>query len=126
MVVRLRRRDVVAAAGGLAVAGMVSGVSRAARAAPSDPKAGVIVTPDPIAARIQPSGLAVELVEFCTPPPTQNRSPRALLNFLYHANDGSGRVFANDSRGKLWEIDGRTGATRLFIDLRQLRGTDFL
>jgi glucose/arabinose dehydrogenase len=122
------RREIVrgaAAVGGFGVAGLFPGAGSFVDAAASDRRAGAVVGADPIA-RILPSGKAVELVEFCTPPSTRNSAPRALLNFLYHANDGSGRIFANDSRGKLWAIDQRTGATQLFLNLRQLRGSDFI
>ena len=85
-----------------------------------------MVTPDPIPARILPSGIAVELVEFCTPPPTQATYPRAMLNFMYHAGDGSGRLFVNDSRGKLWAVDRITGAATLFLDVAAARGAAFL
>ena len=87
--------------------------------------AGRVVTPNPIPARIQFSGVAVELVEFCAPPPTRNLYPRALLNFMYHAGDGSRRLFANDSRGKLWLIDRATGRATLFLDVANARGAAF-
>ena len=123
------RRDVVqataAGVGGLALARLL-GCAATAQAAPSDPGAGQVVTPDPIPARILPSGIAVELVEFCTPPPTQATYPRAMLNFMYHAGDGSGRLFVNDSRGKLWAIDRITGAAKLFLDVAAARGAAFL
>ena len=83
-------------------------------------------TPDPIPARIQKSGLAVELADLSTPPRTSGSRPYALLNFLYHAGDRSGRLFANDSRGRLWLINRTTGAARPFLDLRQVRGSAFL
>ncbi len=127
---RVRRRVMVRAAlvglGGLAAAPLLSITAGEAQAAPADPGAGPAVTPDPIPARIQKSGLAVELADFSTPPRTSGSRPYALLNFLYHAGDGSGRLFANDSRGKLWLINGGTGATQLFLDLRQVRGSAFL
>jgi glucose/arabinose dehydrogenase len=88
--------------------------------------ADLIVSPDPIGPRIKRGGIAAGLIEFSTPPPTSSERPYALLNFLYHAGDGSGRLFANDSRGKLWLIEGKTGAARLFLDLHQARGGMFL
>ena len=64
--------------------------------------AATAVTPNPIKAAIQQSQLpAVQLVEFSTPPRTIQTRPYARLNFLYHAGDGSGRLFTNDSRGKM-------------------------
>src|SRR5689334_11203016 len=71
-------------------------------------------------------GLAVGLADFSAPPPTSASRPFALLNFLYHAGDGSGRIFANDSRGVIWLLDRATGAARSFLDLRQARGSAFL
>lgn len=125
----MARRDVVqaTAAGlsGLTLARLL-GAAAIAQAAPSDPGAGRVVTPDPIAARILPSGIAAELVEFCTPSPTRATAPRAMLNFMYHAGDGSGRLFVNDSRGKLWAINGTTGAAKLFLDLATARGAAFI
>ncbi|WP_027133663.1 PQQ-dependent sugar dehydrogenase [Geminicoccus roseus] len=82
---------------------------------------------DPIPARVQKSSLpALELVDFSAPPRTSDKRPFALLNFLYHAGDGTRRLFANDSRGKIWLIDRSSGAARLFLDLRRLRGSAFL
>lgn len=88
--------------------------------------AGQIVTPNPIKAPITKSGTGVQLVDFCVPPQTSAQRPHALINFLYHAGDGSGRLVAADSRGKLWLIDGLTGATSLFLDMRLARGSAFV
>jgi glucose/arabinose dehydrogenase len=83
---------------------------------------GAVVTPNPIKPRVAKSGLAVELLDFAAPP-TSAKSPRAALNFLYHAGDGSGRLLTNDTRGVIWELDPKTGAARFFLDLRPiLRG----
>jgi glucose/arabinose dehydrogenase len=90
------------------------------------PGPGAVVSPDPIRPRIRRSGLAAGLADFCRPPPTSDARPRALLNHLYHAGDGSGRLFANDSRGVLWAIDGATGAATLSLDLREVRRGAFL
>lgn len=64
--------------------------------------AATVVTPNPLGPRIQKSGIAVEIADFCTPPATDTKRPFAMLNYLYHAGDGSERLFACDSRGKLW------------------------
>jgi glucose/arabinose dehydrogenase len=88
--------------------------------------AATVVTPNPIKAAIQQSQLAIQLVEFSTPPRTSQTRPYARLNFLYHAGDGSGRLFTNDSRGKIWLIDRNTGGASLFLDLVQARGSRFL
>ena len=84
------------------------------------------VTPNPIRASIARSGLAVELMDFSAPPRTSSSRPYAMLNFLYHAGDGSGRLFANDTRGKLWLIDRRSGSCRLFFDLARARAGAFV
>jgi glucose/arabinose dehydrogenase len=127
---RFQRRAVVAQAalGGLAVAGasLLTGLPSPARAVPSDPDHGSLVTPDPLKAPIAKSGVAVELADFCTPPRTGGSPPYALLNYLYQAGHLPGWLCANDSRGKLWLIDRATGVTRLFLDLAQVRGGKFL
>src|SRR5262245_40143097 len=110
----LSRREIIGAAlGGLAAPLALAGGA----------VAETTVTPNPIRTRIGMSGLAVELVEFCTPPSTSGTRPLAMLNFAHHAGDGSGRLFAADSRGKLWAINGATGRARLFLDLVAVRGS---
>lgn len=117
-----RRRSLVRGAllglGGLAASHLVPGTQETAQAA-------TVVTPDPIRPRIQKSGLAVQLVEAAAPPRTSRTRPFARLNFLHHAGDGSGRVYVNDTRGKLWQIDAG-GSARLFLDLVAVRGRAFL
>lgn len=119
---RVLVRTAVAGAGGLAASRLLG----SAAAVPSDPAAGRVVTPDPIVPRIVPSGIAVELVEFCAPLPTSGAYPRALLNFCFHAADGKNRLFVNDSRGRLWSIDRATGASSLLLDMAALRGGSFI
>src|SRR3954447_12466748 len=87
---------------------------------------GAIVGPDPIKPKIQKSGLAVGLADFSRPPTTAGSRPLALLNTLYHAGDGSHRVFTNDSRGVLWQLNAKTGVAQPFLDLRQAPGGPFL
>ena len=87
---------------------------------------GPVVTPNPIKARIATSGLAVELVDLAAPPPTSAVPPRALLNFLYHAGDGSGRLFTNDTRGVIWQIDPKSGTAQAFLDLRPILGNQLV
>lgn len=116
---RLGRRAFVAGAGGVAAA--LSLPSQPA-AGPSEIGAGPAVTPNPIKPRIVPSGLRVELLDFALPPATSTTAPLALLNHMFHAGDGSGRLFVNDARGKIWVIaPDRT--IRLFLDLAALRGS---
>lgn len=113
------RRDLLrtAGAGLLAVAG---GVALGGRLSPA---AAAVVTPNPILPRIQSSGVAVELVEFATPPRTSSNGAKAGLNFLYHQRvKGVDKLFVNDTRGKLWSLHPTTGAATLFLDLAALRG----
>jgi glucose/arabinose dehydrogenase len=127
---RLQRRAVMAQAalGGLvaAGAGLLTGLPPPARAVPSDPDHGPLVTPDPLKTPIARSGVAVEVADFSAPPRTRSSRPYALLNYLYRAGHRAGWLCANDSRGKLWLINSSTGATRLFLDLAQVRGSKFL
>jgi glucose/arabinose dehydrogenase len=108
-----RRAMVGAAAGAVTACGLPS-----LPVAPAS--AAVLATPDPIPARIERSGLRLSLQDFATPPATSAARPRALLSQLYHAGDGSGRLFAADSRGKLWAIDA-AGKVSLFLDVLALR-----
>ncbi len=83
---------------------------------------------DPIPAPIVASGLQVELVDVVAAPVTAigNARPLARLNFLHHAGDGSGRVFVNDMRGRIYIL--RQGALDPlpFLDVALARGADFL
>jgi hypothetical protein len=121
---RVGRRAVVrtalAGVGGLAASGLLPPAAGEAYAAPADPRAGPAVTPNPIGAPVRPSGLAVELLDFCAPPRTSAAPPYAHLNFLYHAGDGSGFVYACDGRGRIWRID-PAGMARLFLDVKKAR-----
>src|SRR3954451_21827265 len=67
----------------------------------------------------------VELVQFSTPPRTSTARPFADLNYLLHRGDGTARVFACDSRGKLWSINTGTGSATLALDLKKTRGANF-
>ena len=54
--------------------------------------------------RILPSNITVELADFVRIPPSDANPPLARLNFLFSAADGSGRLFVNDMRGKIYVI----------------------
>jgi glucose/arabinose dehydrogenase len=110
-------RAALAGAGGAAVGPLLplAWGGGAAEAAPATPGSGQLVTPDPIEAGVPPSEVAVELVPFSTPPATASEPPRALLQMLYTSPDG--RLFLNDARGKLYEVDRQTGGTTLFLDV---------
>ncbi|MGE3931692.1 MAG: sorbosone dehydrogenase family protein [Rhodospirillaceae bacterium] len=84
------------------------------------------VTPDPIPQRIAPSGRAAELVDVVRIPPSSPDPPRARLDFLTHAGDGSGRLFVVDMRGRIYVF--RPGMSRpaVFLDLAVARGDRFL
>ncbi|WP_159717005.1 PQQ-dependent sugar dehydrogenase [Geminicoccus flavidas] len=111
------RRQVMAGIGGLIVGAWLPGLAGQAEAAITDPIPG----------RILKSSLpAIELVDFSAPPRSRSTKPYTLLNQLYHAGDGSGRLFACDTRGKIWLIDPASGAARLFLDVRAARGSAFV
>ena len=118
-----RRTVIEAGVGGLVLARLPFAAGTAEAAVT---EAGAKVTPNPIKPRILPSGLAVELLSFSTPQHTKAERPLAMLNHLYHAGDGSGRLFVADSRGKLWAIATRTGAPSLFLDLAAARAGHLL
>jgi glucose/arabinose dehydrogenase len=67
---------------------------------------------DPIPGAIAPGDVTVALDTFAT----------GLVAPLWgtHAGDGSGRLFVADMFGVLWAFDTRTGAQRLFLDVRSL------
>jgi glucose/arabinose dehydrogenase len=124
-----RRRilqSAIAGVGGLAAGGLLPGMSAEAKASPSDPNAGPLVTPDPIGPTIQTSGLRVRLVDFMPPSAveamrTASAKPYARLNYLHHAGDGSSFIYTNDTRGKIWRINSQTGAVKEFLDFRRAR-----
>jgi hypothetical protein len=113
-------KGVVASIGTLAAASLAPFGRHTALAVPSDPEAGRRVTPDPIKLRIGQSGIVVTLEDFVTIPASSTVDARAPLNFLTHAGDGTGRLFTNDTRGKLWCIE-PARAVRLFLDLEAVR-----
>ena len=119
-------RGTLTGLGGFAAATLLPSLQGRAYAAPADPGAGAVVTPDPIKPRITKSGLTVEIVDFSTPPRTASSRPYARLNTLFPAYDGSGRLFANDTLGKIWLINPTTGAAHLFLDLAAVRGSKFI
>ena len=112
---RISRRDLV----------QLATAATAATALPGRPAEAAIVTPDPIGARITASGIRVELIDHVTPPRSSSAKPYARLNFMYHAGDGSGRTFVNDTQGKIWTIPRGQTTTRLLLDVRAARGSAF-
>jgi glucose/arabinose dehydrogenase len=69
--------------------------------------------PDPIV----PTGLSAVLVDFVQIPPSAFSRPLARINLLGHAGDGSGRLFVNDMRGKIYVIEGGVLVPEPFLDL---------
>ena len=79
---------------------------------------------NPIPEPIQKSELAVGLEEVAQIPDSgTDREKAARLNLLTHAGDGSGRLFVNDMRGKLYIIV--NGTATVYMDLKQLICADF-
>ena len=58
----------------------------------------------------------MELVDFVRVPASSPIRPRARLNLLTHAGDGSGRLFVNDMRGLIWVIEAGAIRTTPFLD----------
>jgi len=71
-----------------------------------------------IAAPIVQSGLTVELKLFAEMPPTSDKLPLTRVNAMTALRDGSGRLFVNDLRGKLYQIS--DGTPSLYMDFAEL------
>jgi hypothetical protein len=116
-----RRRAVIrtalAGVGGLAASGLLPPLAAEAYAAPADPGAGARRHPQPHRGAIEPSGLAVELIHFSTPPRT-SATPLRAPQLPLPRGDGSRFVYACDGRGKIWRID-PAGTARLFLDVKR-------
>ena len=84
----------------------------------------VPITANPLPEVIPQSDLSISFEAIAQIPNSgfNNQAPR--LNFIQSPRDGSGRLFVNDMRGKLYVIDG--GNVSEFFDLRALVGPDFL
>ncbi|MBK8906417.1 MAG: PQQ-dependent sugar dehydrogenase [Rhodospirillales bacterium] len=76
------------------------------------------VTPNPISDPIRKSGIKVELDDFVTPPRTDDVKPYANIQFLYHADDGSGRLYLIDTRGVVWQIENGKVDPSPLLDVR--------
>jgi hypothetical protein len=78
----------------------------------------------PIPEPIEKSELSVGLEEIVQIPNSgTDREKAARLNLLAHAGDGSGRLFVNDMRGKLYVIV--DGTATVYMNLKQLICADF-
>ncbi len=74
---------------------------------------------NPIPEKIEKSQLAVGFEEIVQIPQSgTGRDKVARLNFLTHAGDGSGRLFVNDMRGKLYVIV--NGKASLYMNFKNL------
>ena len=72
---------------------------------------------DPIPKRIEDGTLALTLEPFAVIPASETAGgPMARINYLSHAGDGTGRLFVNDLRGKLYLIE--DGEVTEYLDLR--------
>ncbi|WGF87251.1 PQQ-dependent sugar dehydrogenase [Marinivivus vitaminiproducens] len=81
------------------------------------------VGPDPLPDPIERSGLEVGIGRFETLPPSAvTSSVLARANTLFHANDGSGRLYTNDTRGPIWLIENGVVDPDPVLDLRDVRG----
>ena len=79
---------------------------------------------EPIPEPIRKSELSVGLSEVVQIPNSGTDLEKAArLNLLTHAGDGSGRLFVNDMRGKLYVIV--DGAATVYMNLKQLICADF-
>src|SRR5277367_3608438 len=79
------------------------------------------VTPNPLFHKIIQSDIAIELIDAIKLPPSSDHPPLARLNFLYHAGDGSGRLFVNDMNGKIHVIHDGIPNDTPFLDVAAVR-----
>ncbi len=68
---------------------------------------------------------AVVLEDIVKIPASSSTPPRARINFLFHAADGSGRVFVNDMTGKIYVIKGGQLLPDPFLDMAIARKGSF-
>ncbi|MFO1069240.1 MAG: PQQ-dependent sugar dehydrogenase [Geminicoccaceae bacterium] len=122
----MRRRSMLGhGAAGLGAA-LVGGLpAEPVRAVEPVANVGPPVALNPLPA-IQPSGVAVELVTVATAPATATVRGRAWLSYLTAAPGGQPYLYVNDTRGRIWRVDTRTGAVANFLNLARLRGSAFL
>ncbi len=70
---------------------------------------------DPLPERITRSHVAVVIEEHLRFPASSDRGPRARINHLRFAPDGTDRQFVNDLRGRLYVVEGGSIATYLHL-----------
>ncbi|MFY7804444.1 MAG: PQQ-dependent sugar dehydrogenase [Limnoraphis robusta] len=84
------------------------------------------ITQNPIPEPIEKSKLSIGLEEVVKIPDSgsdKNKNKAARLNLLLSPGDGSGRLFVNDMRGKLYVIVDRTAT--VYMDVKSLVGQGF-
>ncbi|MDY6938593.1 MAG: PQQ-dependent sugar dehydrogenase [Cyanobacteriota bacterium] len=82
------------------------------------------ITENPIAQPVPQSRLSVGLEDIAQIPDSgRGNNAAARLNLLADPGDGSGRLFVNDTRGKLYTIT--DGTVSEYLDLASLVGSDF-
>ena len=74
-------------------------------------------TPDPIPEPVRSGRLAVELLDVVQVPGSDLTSAFAPLQYLYHASDGSDRLFVCDLRGQIWVIEDGVLLPEPFLDV---------
>lgn len=85
------------------------------------------ITNNPIPEDIEPSGLEVGISRVETLPSTAVTSTSlSRPNGLNHADDGSNRVYTNDTRGPIWLIENGMIDPDPILDLREARGDNFV
>ncbi|MFT5143128.1 MAG: hypothetical protein ACI80V_003700 [Rhodothermales bacterium] len=71
---------------------------------------------DPVRERVETGGLTLQLTPFASIPLSDpDAQATARINFLSDAGDGTGRLFVNDLRGTLYQID--NGVVTPYLDL---------
>lgn len=91
----------------------------------STPRPATAKRRDLIPQKIKKSGLSVALVDVAQLPPSSEEKPLARVNWLHHAGDGSGRLFAADMRGKIHVIKNGRILPTPFLDIAKIRGAGF-
>lgn len=85
----------------------------------------VLDTSSPIAESIGFGDISLQL-EDVAQIPADGSTPKTRINYLYHANDGSGRLFVNDMRGQIYIIEDGQLLPDPFLNLAEVIGAKFL
>src|SRR5258708_25736033 len=87
---------------------------------------GACAAPPPTVPRVAPSNLAMKLTDFVRIPASGQNEQPARTNYLFHAGDGSGRLFVNDMRGRIYVIHNGLVLTTPFLDIAAARSAHFV